>query len=91
MKEVGLVWSTNTSVRGSSHEAETKTLSELRFQTGDFVDVAVMFPPARNQQVSHLGLDREAVGERKFAGPGDSPPRSERAEDASSPRSGGRL
>jgi histone deacetylase complex subunit SAP18 len=39
MKEVGLVWSTNTN--STRHDAETKTLKDLHFQTGDFIDIAI--------------------------------------------------
>mmetsp|Transcript_25463 Transcript_25463/g.76469 ORF Transcript_25463/g.76469 Transcript_25463/m.76469 type:complete len:199 (+) Transcript_25463:195-791(+) len=39
MKEVGLVWCTNTA--RTPHEAESKTLRDLRFQTGDYIDVAI--------------------------------------------------
>ena len=44
--QVGFVWSTNTSKMGVA-EAETKTLRDLHFQTGDYIDVAIKFPQPR--------------------------------------------
>jgi hypothetical protein len=41
MKEVGYVWATKAPQQ--AHAVENKTLRDLHFQTGDFIDVAVIF------------------------------------------------
>ena len=61
MKEVGLIWSTNTA--RAAPEAERKTLRDLRFQTGDFIDCAIHFPKINGpggQYVGPLGPARAA-------------------------------
>ena len=53
MKEVGLIWSTNTA--RSAPEAERKTLRDLRFQTGDFIDCAIHFPKINGPGGQYVG------------------------------------
>ena len=63
MKEVGLIWSTNTA--RSAPEAERKTLRDLRFQTGDFIDCAIRFPKINGPGASAWG--RGASSSRRVA------------------------
>ena len=69
MKEVGLIWSTSTAKRAP--EAERKTLKDLRFQTGDFIDCAIHLPragfdPMDVPQASPASKNQTSPGFKKF-------------------------
>ena len=53
LSSVGLIWSTNTA--RSAPEAERKTLRDLRFQTGDFIDCAIHFPKINGPGGQYVG------------------------------------